>query len=165
MVPVSKWTPVIRWNFHHQKKEHKNKVIAHLKNTTMIYVISRCSVPKGVFFFIKKFSPVRSPLSSHLCGCKTSKLNPLLQTAHFVNLWEINIFTFKLTWLFKYGLLIVDCCRFFRFCSAFSTETVKQGHTENLKRQIIHNKVSKKVEKSDMKNSQVNYICNVDVIT
>ena len=36
-------------------------------------------------------SPVRSPLNCHLCGCKTSKLNPFLQTAHFVNLWDMYV--------------------------------------------------------------------------
>ena len=50
---------------------------------------------KGSFLSQKRISsivPVRSPLNSHLCGCKTSKLNPLLQTAHFVNLWESYIY-------------------------------------------------------------------------
>ena len=96
-----------------RKTEHRIKVIAHFKGTTIkLYnLISRCwnmLCFKRCFLVIKKFSPVRSPLSSHFCGCKTSKLYPLLQTAHFVNLWETNIFTFKMTWLFKYWLLILD---------------------------------------------------------
>ena len=36
---------------------------------------------------------------------------------------------------------------------------------ENLKRIINHVKVSKKPERSEIKNSRVNYICKVDVIT
>ena len=40
-----------------------------------------------------------------------------------------------------------------------------QVKKENLKRLINHKKVSKKVEKSEMKKSRVNYICDVDVIT
>ena len=40
-----------------------------------------------------------------------------------------------------------------------------QLRKENLKRIINHDKVSKKVEKLEMKKSRVNYVCNVDVIT
>lgn len=36
---------------------------------------------------------------------------------------------------------------------------------ENLKRIINYDKLSKKPERSETKNSQVNYICNIDVIT
>ena len=36
---------------------------------------------------------------------------------------------------------------------------------DNLKRLIIHVKVSKKIERSEIENSRVNYVCNVDVIT
>ena len=36
---------------------------------------------------------------------------------------------------------------------------------DNLKRLISHVKVSKKIERSEIENSRVNYVCNVDVIT
>ena len=36
---------------------------------------------------------------------------------------------------------------------------------DNLKRMINHVKVSKKIERSEIENSRVKYICNVDVIT
>ena len=36
---------------------------------------------------------------------------------------------------------------------------------DNLKRLINHVKVSKKIERSEIENSRVKYICNVDVIT
>ena len=36
---------------------------------------------------------------------------------------------------------------------------------DNLKRLINHVKVSKKIERSEIENSRVNYVCNVDVIT